>query len=272
MLISHRSYVTAAFDILYDDLTDYICKALNDKRTDWWSFYIYKNKDDIFDEKYLNIKDLPQLGDIEDVRKHFDEHRLLRLITHRERNDIRIIFEKQTPGIISIFEELSVIRNDWAHRDFDRNSFAWARDSIQLMINLAEMICCDDKAELLIKLRIKMSIDNQNANIKLAPREELIQFLEEKVISPTENAICTVDFKYQDELKEIIFRSRELLANTSTSEEVVNFFFNALIKRGYRYDVIRKGGDHLPTFEKVREEFGFLCFGDKFSLIEFSML
>jgi hypothetical protein len=92
----------------------------------------------------------------------------------------------------------------------------------------------------------------------VASRENLIAFLDDKVLAPAiNNTNCSEDIKRKVE------HTRELLNRTNTAEEASNFFWYNIITSLRGYDSYKKFKEFgLTTFEDVREEFNILCYGE----------
>ena len=239
VVLSPRSYVTEAFEVLFQMLVDFFFISLSNKRDDWWEEYIYKKK--------ISLKlddELPKRGGKKDLLYSFDELALLKL-----GESLIDVFSKNDR---TVFSKLKVCRNNWAHRN-KKLTFHWAKDVFKLMIEFSNSKGYYKHEAKLVSLRTKMQMDEFNAHQTLNSRDNLIQFLEDrifKVVDKSPNAT--------EELRGIVKRSREILEKTDTSEDVINFFFNAVINRGHNYKVARDCS--VTTFEDIRDEFGEFCY------------
>ena len=122
LVISPRSYVTAAFDLLFPELAEEVEKWLKRLRPDdWWQYYIYEpreeifQKDELFKREQYYGKPFPNNGCLEDLIEHFDEHYLDRLVNHSPQRPERERYSRERE-MADLISDLSKIRNDWAHR------------------------------------------------------------------------------------------------------------------------------------------------------------
>ena len=245
-----RSYVTEAFDILYDDLTECVYNTLS-KKTDWWKKYIIRTKEEVFYDRRSKEEYLPEEGSLSIFREFFDEGRLIKLVLLRP--DIKSIFAK-TPGLVDQFEAFKEVRNDWAHRDI--KSIRDAKIAFKTMIKLSNIIDATVTVNNLEKLQVKMEVDEISRNRKPCSRDILIEFIEEEIFLKNEKSP-----NLDDRVKGIIERSRKMLHDAETAEDVIDFYWNAITRNHYHYKYCNKHG--LVTFEDLRYEFEHICYGNR---------
>ena len=239
VVLSPRSYVTEAFEVLFQMLVDYFYRSLSSKRDDWWEEYVYKKKNS------LKLDDeLPKRGGKKDLLNSFDELALLKL-----GENLTDVFSKSDR---TFFCKLKACRNKWAHRN-KKLTFHWAKYVFSLIIEFSNSKGYYKHEAKLVSLRTKMQMDEFNAHQTLNSRDNLIQFLEDRIFK-----VADISPNATEELRGIVKRSREMLEKTETSEDVIDFFFNAVINRGYNYKVAR--ACCVTTFEDIRDEFGELCY------------
>ena len=95
----------------------------------------------------------------------------------------------------------------------------------------------------------------------ITSKEQLINFLNHKVLVP-----ILKDERKTAIVKEAQRRSsltQKLLDNMNTPEEVSNFFWDNIINNPQGYEshkILKECG--FVTFEDVRNEFNFLCYGE----------
>ena len=245
VMLSPRSYITGAFDVLYNPLTEYVYKQLSGNRSDWWEAYVLKAEGAVFREMEAH-EPLPDKGDLKTIRDFYDEYYLLKFVLRRE---IKKLFSEEVVGMFAI---LLRIRNDWAHRNIQTTS--QASRAITQMIGFANLLGFPSAARRLVNLRVKLQTDEIERNLKLSTRESLIGYLDEKIFSAIEGSPNA-----SAEALRIAKSSRNQLEGTKTAEEVVEFLWNAIRKKSHAYTAIKDCG--LPTFEDIRDEFFFMCYG-----------
>jgi len=245
-----RSFVTEAFDILYDDLTEFVYNTLS-QRTEWWKKLIIKTKEEVFYDKRSKEEFIPEEASLAAFREFFDEGRLIKLILLRD--DIKNVFAK-TPGFVDQIEALKEVRNDWAHRDI--KSIRDAKLAFKTMIAMANVIEATDAAAHLDKLRIRMEVDEINRNRKPSSRESLIEFIDGEIFAKNEKSP-----NLDDRVRGVIERSRKMLRDTKTAEDVIDFYWNAITRNHHHYQYCKEHG--LITFEDLRYEFEAICYGNR---------
>jgi hypothetical protein len=95
----------------------------------------------------------------------------------------------------------------------------------------------------------------------IASKENLINFLDHKVLLPAIKEERETNIV--KEAKRKALHTKQLFDKMKTSEEVVNFFWNNIVNNSRGLDshrVFMECG--LTTFEDVRGEFNFLCYGE----------
>jgi len=128
------------------------------------------------------------------------------------------------------------------------------------MIELMEIID-EDTINRLYSIKDQMHKYYYNDKKIIASKENLINFLEDKVLFPAINDEReTIIVK---EAKRKALHTKQLFEKMKTSEEVVYFFWNNIVNNPRGLDshkVFKECG--LTTFEDVRGEFNFLCYGE----------
>ena len=246
--LSPRSYVTGGFDLIKPSLIEFIGKTLRKTGKSWWHDYIYT-------KLKKNNSNISITGTIKDIYNLFDELLCLKAILYNEDIFIRPLKHE---GIEKI-KYLNKIRNDWAHTPGKGMNENEADDAFQVMIELMEIIN-KDTVNRLFSIKDQMHKYYYNDRKIIALKENLINFLENKVLLPAinderETAIVR-------EAKRKAKHTKQLFDKMKTVDEVVNFFWNNIVNnpRGLdSYKVFKGCG--LTTFEDVRSEFNFLCYG-----------
>ncbi|MDR1736129.1 MAG: hypothetical protein LBR85_04565 [Oscillospiraceae bacterium] len=223
-ILSPRSYVTAGFDILFPALAEYIYQTLKAKRSDCWEEYF---------------------GQAVDLTYFLDNTDELRLLNIALENSTSVYPKK----INDYFSNLKTIRNNWAHPRNNETDLIWARYAIKTMVYLSILIDSPKTTQELTNL-----LDLIQKKNFIGIREDLITFLLQEVFEPIENFA-----KATEEVLRIAAHSRELLKQTKTAEDVSYFFWDAIFDKSQSYDAIKECG--LPTFEDIRREFEYRCYG-----------
>jgi len=95
----------------------------------------------------------------------------------------------------------------------------------------------------------------------IASKENLINFLVHKTLLQV----------FDDERETPIVKeskrnarhTKQLLENMKTSKEVVNFFWNSIVNNPKGLEAYKRGKEcGYTTFEDVRSEFNYLCYGE----------
>jgi len=246
--LTPRSYVTGGFDIIKPSLIDFIGKTLRKTGKSWWHDYIYT--------KLKKNNNIGSTGTIKDLSNIFDELLCLKAILYNE--DI-FIKHLRHEGIEKI-KFLNKIRNDWAHAPGKGMNENEADDAFQVMIELMEIID-EDVVDRLFSIKDQMHKYYNNDKKIIASKENLLNFLEHKVLLPAINDERVTDIV--KEAKRKALHTKQLFDKMKTSEEVVNFFWSNIVNNPRGLDshkVFKEGG--LTTFEDVRDEFNCLCYGE----------
>jgi hypothetical protein len=247
--LTPRSYVTGGFDIIKPSLIDFIAKTLRKTGKTWWHDYIYT-------KLKKNNNSICTTGTTKDLYNLFDELLCLKAILYNE--DI-FIKPLKHDGLEKI-KYLNKIRNDWAHAPGKGMIENEADDAFQVMIELMEII--DEEAiDRLFSIKDQMHRYYYDDRKIIASKENLINFLEHKVLFLVIND--ERETKNVKEAKRKALHTKQFFDKMKTSEEVVNFFWNNIVNNPRGLDshrVFRECG--LTTFEDVRIEFNFLCYGE----------
>ena|GEM_PF-3265662 len=264
LVLSSRSYITGALDLLFPALLEYVYREL-DHEKDWWRKYVYKFREDIFHKSMWNyIKPDYKPKKWEDLYNYFDEHSLCHLVKKVHKTSNSTYFVKE----IKHFNNLLDIRNDWAHRvdrsnkwGDDETAKKWADDAFNIFTRAARKIKLskyEDIVNQIASLKTKMEHDWISRDVKFRPPEELQSFLDDKVISGVQ-ASGTINKDLQDQ---ILKSWANLVKNAKTAEDYIDYFYHAI---KMRQDVRKKVESHsLTTFEDVCAEFAVFCHTDNF--------
>lgn len=247
--LSPRSYITGGFDIIKPSLIEFIGRTLRKQGKTWWHDFIYT-------KLKKNNENIDSSGNIKDLYNIFDELLCLKAILYNE----DLFAKPLKKNGIEMMKMLNKIRNDWAHapgRGINENE---ADDAFQVMIELMEII---DKnvIERLFSIKDQMHKYYYDDRKIITSKEQLINFLNHKVLVP-----ILKDERKTAIVKEAQRRSsltQKLLDNMNTPEEVSNFFWDNIINNPQGYEshkILKECG--FVTFEDVRNEFNFLCYGE----------
>ena len=247
--LSPRSYITGGFDIIKPSLIEFIGRTLRKQGKTWWHDFIYT-------KLKKNNENIDSSGNIKDLYNIFDELLCLKAILYNE----DLFAKPLKKNGIEMMKMLNKIRNDWAHapgRGINENE---ADDAFQVMIELMEII---DKnvIERLFSIKDQMHKYYYNDKEIITTKENLINFLTHKVLMPIINDKRKTTLV--KEAKRKAKHTEQMFNSMNTAEEVVNFFWSNIINnpRGLdSYKVCRECG--FTTFEDVRSEFNFLCYGE----------
>jgi len=267
LFVSPRSYVTAAFDLIFPELLEYVFVKLS-FNTNWWKDIVYENKEYIFKNdinlrEQLNEDFLPEYYD--ELFDYFDEHTLCKLVlTYSARR----FFDRND---LKVFEELLEIRIQWAHRKYRQPEFyddekpkrEWAESAINYLRYIAEYVVKNHNIKKQISILLfKMKCDWINDNTKLRSHKELLKWMYEEIIIKVTASDSPVD----DTMKQRVKRSFEELEKyadavspDTASRYVVDYYWNAIRGKTDVYDEINKHGK-IKTFEDVVEEFTKYCY------------
>jgi len=253
-VLSPRSYVTGAFDLLFLVLLERVYDRLKTV-PDWWVKYVIDYTDKLFsDPKLRELVENSYKPDCwEDLFEYFDEYSLLKLVT-----DKKINARKHFKSEIEIFDGLMIIRNDWAHRGRYDNKWGddgalerdWALIACNDLYDAAEFLNRDDIANQIFTLIMKMEHDWISRDVKLRPYNELIAYLDEHVMKK----VCESDLPIDNEIRQRVLRARnDLFTHAKNSEYVIDFFWNAVKNKTDIYFELKE--HELTTFEDICARF-----------------
>ena len=247
--LSPRSYITGGFDIIKPLLIEFVGKTLRKRGKTWWNDYIFK-------KLKKNNSNIASTGNLKDLYNLFDELLCLKAILY---NDNIFIKSLKREGMENI-KKLNKIRNDWAHAPGKGISENDADDAFQIMIELIEII--DRSAiERLLSIKDQMHRYYYDDKIIIASKENLINFLNHKILMPVINDKRETDIV--KEAKRKAKHTKQIFEKMNTSTEVVNFFWNNIVNNPRGLDshrVFKECG--FTTFEDVRSDFNYLCYGE----------
>lgn len=277
LIISPRSYVTAAFDQLFPSLLEYVFDKLSPvKICNWWTDIVCEYKEDIFSNKDIQKKiskdEVPER--YEAIFDYFDEYSLCVLV-------LFYTLKYFTDDDIKVFKRLYKIRNEWAHRDYgkeyreayvyddDASKRKWAEASIRDIREVAEFLeTFDNELELskgISILLFKMKCDWMGIedNVKLCEYEDLLGWLYENVIEQVIDDNSPVCHKIKERVNNSYNNLKKFLSGPSSSASksryIVDYYWNAIKAKTEVYYEISKH-DGVPTFESVVEEFTEFCY------------
>jgi hypothetical protein len=247
--LSPRSYVTGGFDIIKPSLIEFIGRVLRKTGKTWWHDYIYT-------KLKKNNSNIGNTGTMKDLYALFDELLCLKAVLYNEQIFIKPLKHE---GIEKV-KYLNKIRNDWAHAPAKGMKENEADDAFQIMIELMEIID-KDTIDRLFSIKDQMHKYYYNDRKIIATKENLINFLEHKVLLPAIND--ERDTVIVKEAKRKAKHTKQFFDKMNTANEVANFFWDNIINNPRGFDshkVFREC--ELTTFEDVRNEFNQLCYGE----------
>jgi len=277
LIISPRSYVTAAFDLLFPVVAECIVTWLKYERPDdWWEFYIYIPREEIFGKETIRRKEentgklFPEKGDIEDFKEYFDEYYTNKLINKRGFKPKHS--NNHDKKVASLLSEVGVIRNRLAHpgiRDLHNyrvllGEREWAESSILKTREFANHLKKDVVAKRISILLFKMKCDWIDDNTDLPSHDELIKWLNKHII----RHVIAKESPIKDDYKKRVQKSFENLKHyvKESSEHaapryVIDYYWNAIRAKTDVYDEIKSHDKkRITTFEDVVEGFTNLCY------------
>lgn len=266
LIISPRSYVTAAFDLLFPHLLEYVYKKLSHKQG-WWKIMVYDQKNYIFE----NARDVRDNLDENFMPKHydelfrfFDEHSLCKLVLS---NSVRSSFMKDD---LKTFNVLQDIRIEWAHRKhLQTKSYdderTWAEDSIIYIKNITKYYDktshCHTEKRISILL-FKMKSDWIDDNSKLRSHTELLNWISANIIKKVIEPSSPVDENMKTRISKS-FEELEKYANSVSTETasryVIDYYWNAIRGKTDVYDEINRH-KNPPSFEDEVGNFTEYCY------------
>jgi len=261
LILSPRSYVTGAFDLLFPVLLEHVYCTLSPMR-DWWSDYVCDYKEKIFSgsEIHKNISKDFAPNKWEDLYDYFDESSLLNLITVPL--NVSRFFSKEKEQ----FVKLKGIRDVWVHRgtrikkwgNNELQEREWAVESIKGIRETAILLGCVNIGSEISTLLTKMEYDWINKNVELRSHKELIEFLNKEVM----DAVCNPNSPVDEKTRNRVIKSRDkLIKEAKTPEYVIDFFWNAVKSKTEIHNNIRK--HDMNTFEDICPAFADYCFKKK---------
>jgi hypothetical protein len=287
LVISPRSYVTAAFDLIFPDLAEAIVEWLERLRPDdWWEYYINKSKVAVFGRVELNKrkeyfgKPFPTVGSIDDLMEHFDEYYLNKLIngklneTINGRQKIHVNPKAEKPKekvVAKRLEKLGIIRNDLAHRGkralkkyrIEVDDKDWAVQALCHIRDFADYLNKPDVAKRISILLFKMKCDWIDKNTKLPPYRQLIEWLEKRVVNHVIAIDSTVEKAYRERIEKSWNNLKKYADESSedtASRYVIDYYWNAIRSKTDIYEEITNTQKGIPTFEDVVEKFTDECY------------
>jgi len=275
LVISPRSYVTAAFDLLFPELIKHVFRNLSSVKTcNWWTDIVYKQRDYIFGNAPDALKrfcdEYEQYNDPDTHYRlfdYFDEQTVCKLVKSHE---ARKYFNSNE---LIIYSEILSIRIEWAHRKYPQTELyddekakrEWADLAIRYLRDVSHYLKKPDIEKRISILLFKMKCDWIDENTEFPPYEELLKWLDNEVVSQV-----TADDSPVDELmKQRVQKSFDNLkiytgkaSERTASRYVVDYYWNAIRGKTDVYDAITENGKKkIPTFEDVVEAFTELCYG-----------
>ena len=292
LIISPRSYVTAAFDLVFPTLLEYVFMKFSSQselspNSNWWVEVVCneKQKKYIFgnDEERQDIRDRIEEQNIPEhaiaLSDYFDEYSLFKMVS--KSYGAEKYFEEEDR---KIFKKLLEIRNEWAHPDYahtstydaDKPKRVWAESAINYIryaihylkkVYIVKDFIEDMNIEKYLSiLFFRMKCDWIDET-KLRPHNELIEWLYKEVVEPAVDDISPVS----DEMRNRINGSfNEMIdyanatserSESSASRHVVDFYWNAIKSKSNVHDDMKSYSKSIKTFEDVVEHFTKYCYG-----------
>ena len=271
LIISPRSYVTAAFDQLFPTLLEHVFEVLS-PMNNWWEDLVFGNKTDLF------IKEIRSKITEDDIPEHyavlfdyFDEHSLCILVVDYARKHF-------SDDDYEWYKKLLVIRNEWAHRNYgktyreavvyddEESKRVWAISKISVIKKAAEYFNKSDIAEDISILLFKMRCDwiGINDDVNLPAYNKLLDWLYENVVEKVIDDTSPVSGEVKDRVNSSFNNLVEFVSGPSKSNSksmyIIDFYWNAIKAKTDVYNEIRKHVG-IPSFESVVEEFTEFCYG-----------
>jgi len=274
LIISPRSYVTAAFDLIFPDLLEYVFEKMSINQR-WWNDIVCEGKEDIFKNNNdvrnkVNKDFLPDY--YVELYDYFDEHSLCKLVL----SDFAKNFILKHDIVINtdIFEELQKIRVQWAHRKYKQIEYyddekpkrEWAESTILYIREIAKFLEEYDTETKISILLFKMKCDWIDDDTQLPSHKKLIDWIENNIIK----RVIALDSPVDDEIKRRVEKSFDNLkkyvaeaSDSTASRYVIDYYWNAI--RG-KTDVYKKIEKHtntsqITTFENSVKKFTDICYG-----------
>jgi len=253
--LSPRGYVFIGLEVIREPLIKIIGEVLPKINISWWSEYIYPQK--VSSNNYFPIS-----GVVNDLYKYLDELDCLRIMKKNYK-----LFKNYIdyPDI----NELIGIRNDCIHlySRYRESIFEFADETLKIIAFTMDKI--DKKAmNTILSYRNEFYAQNENERKIVATKNELVDFLEERVWKKTFNIfknVDKIDKVEKTELIDIMKKSYSYIkSNLKTSFDVVKWFSDSLCSfEGIQMYLRLKSIDpNIPTFEDVRIGFFSLCYGE----------
>jgi len=271
LIISPRSYVTAAFDSLFPALIGHVFDTLSPVGN-WWPNLVCKNKNMLFKDdeiyKMVSVDDVPDCYAA--LFDYFDEYSLCSLVL----NYSSMHFCDKD---LYRFRKLRKIRNEWAHRNYnddyrraavyddEGSKRKWAITSILDIRGVAHHFKEVDIEKSISILLFKMKSDwiGIEEGTELPDHDKLLEWLYENVVQQVVDDESPVKSDTKDRVNRS-FNNLIDFANVASpktaSRYVVDYYWNAIKAKTDIYDEIKKHKD-IPTFEDVVEKFTEYCYG-----------
>jgi len=264
LVLSPRSYVTGAFDLLFPALMEYIySRIISFKKDNWWEDYAYRDRVHIFTDdicEYMENNPNSKPSDLLDLYDWFDELSLLKLVINQK--DVRKLFNKNE---VEVFKSLRTVRNDWAHRGRIGDKWGanelmereWAVTSIESIKNAARFLGKTDVENQISTHLAKMEYDWiwMVKKPELRSHTELIEFLDSHVMKK----VIARNSPVNNDVKSRVIKSRKkLIDEAKTPEFVIDYFWNAIKQKTEVGTEIKRHG--YNAFEDVCAEFARHCY------------
>jgi len=253
--LSPRGYVFIGLEVIREPLINIISEVLPKINVSWWSEFIYPQKV-TFNENF------PISGKINDLYKYLDELDCLRIMKKNYKLFRNYIDYED-------IKELIEIRNACIHlySRYKESIFEFADETLKIIAFTMDKI--DKKAmNTILSYRSEYYAQNENERKIIATKNELVNFLEERVWKKTFIILKNddkVDKIEKTELIDIMKKSCSYIkSNLKTSYDVVKWFSDSLCSfEGIQMYLRLKNIDpEIPTFEDVRIGFFSKCYGE----------
>ena len=273
LIISPRSYVTAAFGQLFPALLEHVYDVLS-PMSNWWANMVLTNKAKLFSDeiqKKISENDVPDNYAV--LFDYFDEHSICILVLDYAKRHF-------SDGDLNLFKKLLTIRNEWAHRNY-RESYwqaavyddeaskrKWAISSLIELREVAKELNVQDISEDISILLFKMKCDwiGLDDDVDLPPHKVLLDWLYENVVEKViddSSPVCDeVKLRINNSFNSLI----EVVSGSSNSASkslyIIDYYWNAIKSKTDVYKEIKRH-DGIPTFEGVVEKFTEVCYGNQ---------
>jgi len=254
--LSPRGYVFIGLEVIREPLIKIIIEVLPKINVSWWSEYIYP-------QKVSDIKNFPTSGVVDDLYKYLDELDCLNIMKKYDS-----LFKTYID--INRIQELIDIRHACIHlyaRKYKKSISEIADNALRIIAFVMDKIDKEAKNTIL-SYRNKFHIQTKNERKIVATKNELINFLKERVWVKTIeifNNVDTIDKKEKRELHTIMKKSLTYIINDlKTPSDIVEWFSDSLCSsEGHQmYSRLKSINPDIPTFEDVRSGFFSKCYGE----------